>query len=413
MIGAVLAGSTYAPIDPAGPPGRAKRIIETYRPDVIVTEQSMVQNWRPWAGSVITPEEVKTVRAIYEPTSFKDHIAYVIFTSGSTGKPKGVQVRRSSLSWFIAAMDGIVQTSPMDRWAQQPNLGFDLSIFDIWCCLSGGATLVPVDSDLARLFPGRFIQEKRISIWQSVPSVMKLIMRAGDMTPERLSSLRLASFCGEPLLVDIVRALRAAAPSCTILNTYGPTETTVFCFVHKIDPLDAISASEPTLPIGMPLDGVECRLEPSEGPDREMVIWGEGVKESYIGGSAPGNRGYRQRSDQSLEYWTGDLISRRNEQLYFAGRHDEQVKVLGHRLELAEVEHVALEAGFSEAAAVVVAEKVVLCVEGIDQSQIDSLLWKLRDELPAAVVPVRIIPVQRIPRNANDKIDRQLLKELI
>ena len=153
--------------------------------------------------------------------------AYVIFTSGSTGAPKGVEISRAALNHYVRWIELSMAPSTDDRWSQHPSIGFDLSVLDVFGALCFGATLVPLTRSADRLLPATAIQRNELTIWNSVPSIIDLMAQADQLDKEHLSSLRLLSYCGEPLYSHQLEDIFAAVPNVNIHQTYGPSEATV------------------------------------------------------------------------------------------------------------------------------------------------------------------------------------------
>src|SRR5262249_27388502 len=162
---------------------RRRRIAEIYNPDVVI-------------ASAKTPDELNTnSRCLYieslsasglEKIETPHEIAYVVFTSGSTGTPKGVKVGRSAFSHFINVSRPSFAAGPGDRWAQFSNIGHDLAVMDTFMALTTGATLVLFESDRDRLMPALMIRDHAITVWQSVPSAIDLMLKAGHVRAEFL-----------------------------------------------------------------------------------------------------------------------------------------------------------------------------------------------------------------------------------
>ncbi len=142
-----------------------------------------------------------------------------------------------------------------DRWGQFSNLGFGLCLPDIFPAILNGAALVPIASPGEKLFPGKMIKRHGITFWNSVPSVVDLMDKAGHLTPAYLETLRKISFCGERLFPTRVEKLLAVNPDLIIYNTYGPTEITIFCTAKKIDIHTYKNYSHKTMSIGKPMPG--------------------------------------------------------------------------------------------------------------------------------------------------------------
>ncbi|NJM30725.1 MAG: D-alanine--poly(phosphoribitol) ligase [Rhizobiales bacterium] len=200
MLAAMAAGGFYVPINREAGTGRIETVMREVKPSVVFADEnaaSQVSAIAPDARFLAfeTAHEGMEEAAIEAPPH---RLAYVMYTSGSTGSPKGVMIPQSALDhyagWAIEAM----AMSPADRMSQHPNIGFDLSVLDIYATLCSGATLVPLDDQLDRLFPARAIARHKLTVWNSVPSVMGLMLKSGDWTAKNTASLRLITFCGEP-----------------------------------------------------------------------------------------------------------------------------------------------------------------------------------------------------------------------
>ena len=198
MIGSLIAGGTFCPVHVAGPEGRNAAICRAFSPDIILYEGTPP----PFLDtSPVTTRQLDVLHpgalTLDTPVVERSDVAYVVFTSGSSGNPKGVKVGRLGFSHFLYVAQSYFDLSPGERWGQFSNLGHDLGVMDVFMALTQGGTLVPLD-EAERLRPATAISGRNISVWQSVPSVIELMLRAKQLTAEHLASLRVMSFCGEP-----------------------------------------------------------------------------------------------------------------------------------------------------------------------------------------------------------------------
>jgi acyl-coenzyme A synthetase/AMP-(fatty) acid ligase len=244
-----------------------------------------------------------------------------------------------------------------------------------------------------------------------------------------MPSLRWSLFCGEPLTQRSAEMWQAAAPNSVVENLYGPTELTIACFLHRWDPeRSPAMCRNGIVPIGRPYDGlaamlVDENLRPvGDGNVGELCVNGPQTTPGYW--RAPEITAERyvelpvSRHQKRRFYRTGDLVARLPEGEYvFMGRADNQIKVLGHRVELGEIEavlraHPGVEhaIAFGWPAVGTTADGIVAFVSG-NLDGVDELLERAKSALPPYVVPRRIFTVAEMPLNANGKVDRRVLKD--
>ena len=228
ILAVSLAGGYHTPLNVAAPVEKLRRTASLLEPDIIVGQGELAAALAAEApkATMLDPAEIDETTQ-FQGRGRRHRLAYVIFTSGSTGLPKGVMVPRSALDHYVQWMTDVFEISPQDRVSQHPNLAFDISMTDVFGALCHGATLYPLLREVDRLMPARMIEREKITVWNSVPSVVSLMMQAGQATAANLFSVRLFNFCGEPLLPEQLEALFAARPDVLVRNTYGPTEATI------------------------------------------------------------------------------------------------------------------------------------------------------------------------------------------
>jgi acyl-coenzyme A synthetase/AMP-(fatty) acid ligase len=276
--------------------------------------------------------------------------------------------------------------------------------------------------------PARFIATRRITYWFSVASVAMVMERQGTLRPDAFPGLRMSMLCGEPLPAATAAAWAAAAPNSVLYNVYGPTETTMEIAFYRWSP--AISPGEARhgiVPLGVPFGDHAHLLLDAE----ERVVEGAGRGELLLCGPQVG-RGYWKLPERTAQafvhlpgragiwYRTGDLVERDGRGLYhFVGRLDDQVKVRGHRIELAEVEAALREAADTSLAVVIahpadgaIAQALVGFVCG-GTGEEGALRDALAARLPGYMVPARIVRLPELPLNANRKIDRRALAAML
>lgn len=349
--------------------------------------------------------------------------AYIMFTSGSTGRPKGVVITHANARHFLESIIARYGFSASDRFSHWFELDFDLSVFDLFAAWDVGAT-VCVPAPEHGLAPARFVADARLSVWFSVPSVGRMMMRRRQLLAARFRSLKVSLFCGEALTRDLVEAWAQAAPDSIIDNLYGPTELTLACTVYRWQSDQALEAAAlGGVPIGLPLPGMSILVVDDalnaveDGAQGELLMCGPQIASGYLHDAERTAAAFVVPPEQTQRYYrTGDLVSRHGESgaLLFHGRLDHQIQVRGVRVEVGEVE-AALRACCGASSVLVLpwppateaVESLIAVIEA-DAASIDvrELQRVLRLRLPEVMVPRQILAWARLPLNANGKVDR-------
>ena len=356
-------------------------------------------------------------RAAKSPPSMRprnlDDCAYVIYTSGTTGHPKGVQISYRNLEWFLASVLKRLAIRSGSRWSNHPNLAFDLSILDLFGAVASRSTLFALSLLMDRSFPARAIVENELNVWHSVPSIVENMrrLRAGEM--DLLRTLEVVILCGEPCRRAWVEyLLEYCAPNVRIYNAYGPTETTVFCVTEEMNREYSFDIRESNAALGIPLEGAQLYLVDRDAGLSEVVIRSPGVGPGYAH-LFPGERnGYSVDDAGSRRYSTGDLVEVVNGRLYYRGRSDCQVKLRGNRFELTEIEGLLASKGIAGTYSVVVGDDIVLFVDKTCSWSDSEFIRVIGEQIPSYAIPKRILRIEDLPRNVNDKVDRGELTRL-
>ncbi len=375
-------------------------------PDVILTSKGLAQP---------VPEELQEKTIFIEDVVESDldanretgEFAYTIFTSGSTGVPKGVHICRRSLNVYIQDSIELLGFTPGLRVSQHPNVAFDLSVLDIYATLSSGATLVPVESVLDRNFPAKFIQRNDIRIWISVPSVIDLMDRAGQLQADSLACVKTFFFCGEPFLPLQLKKLYGAAPQAMVFNAYGPTEATVSCTLRKFQGYQQSYDKLASLPFGEAFGENQIKLVGgSDDNEGEIFIYGEQVANGYWLDAE--NTNERFGFDESLKkryFKTGDWAKFADGEWNFVGRMDRQVKRLGYRVELGEIEFHIRQLTRSNQVAVIENDGNIIAFVAESALVSSDLHAGLEAALPKHMLPDELNFLEKLPTNQNDKIN--------
>ncbi len=354
--------------------------------------------------------------------------AYVLFTSGTTGRPKGVAVSHANVRAFLDAARARFMPTAEDRFSHTFNLTFDLSVFDLFVAWDSGAC-VCCASDAERMVPARYIIDRKLSVWFSVPSAAVLMGRTKQLKPSQYPGLRISLFCGEALPQSVADAWAKAAPKSIVENLYGPTELTIACTWYRWHPERSPEVCQNGLvPIGWPIAGMSVFVadeqfgEVAPGQSGELLMTGPQLTQGYIDDPEKTASAFvRIAGREPIYYRTGDLVRRPlgDQPLQFLGRRDTQVKIRGFRVELGEVEAAVRELGNTGVAVAVAWPRTASGADGIsvlvDDPTLDvrALLGRVRAALPAYMHPQEIRLVPALPRNTNGKVDRSSLDALL
>ena len=442
-LAALRLGATVTPLNPGYPAQRNRMVAELAGIDVMLVDEAgkaqrtaeldeLVPTVIPLREADITDTGAKEEELPPYEVSL-DEVAYVLFTSGSTGRPKGVPIRHRNLSPYIAHNIERYGVRPGCRMSHTFDLTFDPSVFDLFVTWGGGATLVaPQRNDL--LTPVDYLINHGITHWFSVPSVVSVSAELGNLPAGLVSSLRYSIFIGEQLTMRQARLWHAVAPDAIIENVYGPTELTVACTEFQL-PRDSRkwpATSNDTVPIGPVYDFLEHVVLDEDGhpaEEGELCVRGSQRFNGYLDRgddagrflSFDGIRAVTYDCGEPLTaqhyYCTGDRVRVESGHWVHLGRLDDQVKVRGYRIELGEVE-AAMRTHPDVSQAIVVAVRSGDETEMVafhTGSPVDStafLLW-LRKQIPVHMVPRRYQHIDSLPLNANGKVDRGALRDMV
>lgn len=417
VLGVLAAGATYVPIGFDQPVGRRAEILRT---GAIVAALTV-----PGADIPVPAIAIAAAREFPNPLAVPvipdpEAIAYVIFTSGSTGVPKGVDVRHRGAMNTIDAVNDWFEVGSADRVLALSALEFDASVYDMFGLFAVGGAVVAVDPEQRAEATTwvELLRHHRVSILNCVPSMLDMILAIGG--DQLGDSLRAVTLGGDWVGADLARRLAAQVPGCRFSGLGGATETSIHNTICEV--VGEPPAAWATVPFGVPLRNVRCRVVSPAG--RDCPDWVPG--EFWVGGANVA-AGYRNDPERTAErfvehdgirwYRTGDLARYWPDgTIEFLGRADHQVQIRGYRVELGEVENALRTVpGVRHAVAAVVgagAPKLVAAVAG-DRAEIGDLTIAVADLLPGYMIPTRVEFVERMPLTDNGKLDRRAVVALL
>lgn len=369
----LMAGAVYVPMDIKNPSTRIQYIVDQCQMSVVITTPELLQQLRPMLADARQSFTILVICNshpgfpldqfhyipvnIHAPVSdaialgnsdiAPNQLATTLFTSGSTGLPKGAMISHESVSIFVAWVIEHFQLTPADRCISHAPLHFDLSLLDIFATHAAGACAVLVPDAMSGnpKFITQYIAQQQVSVWQSVPSVLVLLLKYGDIAKHSYPSLRHILFAGERVSGSLLENLSVHFSNAAFHNIYGATETND-TFIFSIPPGN--QAFPDPLPIGKPLPYVDHLIVDAEGNPVD------GNEEGELLVSTPTSmRGYRNTLANCWVactppgetaphdfYITKDIVRKLPDgNLLFCGRKDDIVKTSGNRVNLLEIEN--------------------------------------------------------------------------
>lgn len=408
LIACWLSGRTYVPLNPNYPISRLEAIIEAaniqYFMDSLAEGLNTQQRLEPVSPDTHS-EELIPLDPIKKVTVQDRDWAYILFTSGTTGKPKGVPISFGNLSAFFDGFLDLGYTlSAEDRFLNMFELTFDLSVMSYGVpTLLGASFYVPSQKLVKPLALYDTLESHQITFALMVPSAVDLLAPYADEL--ELPHLKVTQFCGEALKLDHVRIWRKACGERQIDNVYGPTEATIYCSRYTV-PLDdhAIKHHHGNLCIGTPMKHAELTLL----DDGELALGGNQITPGYLNPNEDMLSKFMEISSRRF-YRSGDLGSELDGQFFCHGRRDDQIKIQGYRVELAEIEWVAssIKPGIQNRCIPVLTLQGWVLNLVFDTDPFEIRLDEINSKLPDYMHIKGVHFMHPFPLNANGKIDKK------
>ncbi|MEU0007608.1 amino acid adenylation domain-containing protein [Streptomyces sp. NPDC006314] len=350
VLGALLAGGAYVPVDVAQPQVRRDRILTGCRArHAVVSDAALARTLpaecRPVDVSAAEPLPLSEVPD--ERLVTPGDLAYVIHTSGSTGEPKGVMISHRAAANTVHDINQRFAVGAGDRVLGLAALGFDLSVYDLFGPTALGAALVLPDP-ARRGDPSHWAdlaERHGVTLWNSVPAQLQMLAHYLDAEPRELNRLRLALLSGDWIPLALPAHAGRHLPGAELVSLGGATEAAIWSIHHRIRRIEPHWRS---VPYGTPLANQGFRVLDSALRDRpdlvagELYITGAGLAEGYLNDpERTAERFPRHPATGERLYRTGDLGRYLPDgEIEFLGRADQQVKIRGHRVELGEIDAV-------------------------------------------------------------------------
>jgi D-alanine--poly(phosphoribitol) ligase subunit 1 len=439
MLAALKLGAAYVNLDDQNPPPRLAHIFETARPAFIFAEHmpGTVRNVATQLGAAVIERNDIAAELheapVEEPAQTRDVVgsdpAYIMYTSGSTGVPKGALMTHANVLNFARWAGARFGIGPQDTLTNVNPMYFDNSVFDFYGGLLNGAAIAPIPRET--LADGvalvNAVEAAGCTIWFSVPSLLIYLTTLKLLHASRLPTIRTFAFGGEGYPKPELRKLFETFSSrARIVNVYGPTECTCICSAWDVrgSDLDDMNGLVTLGPLadnffGLVLDGNE---PVGPGEVGELCLLGPQVGLGYVNDAQrtadafvqnPLNARFAERM-----YRTGDLVKLGGDgrMLDFVGRKDNQIKHMGYRIELEEIEAAINQLKGVSQSAVLQREGrrgqrlLVAYVASEIETNEATVRNALAELLPPYMIPQRVVVREALPKNANGKVDRIALR---
>ena len=422
-----LEGKAYIPLHPNQPFERNEEIITQMGIHNILdsNEISSYANYKIINSSKLTFAKDNLE---YDKKSCKDDaITYILFTSGSTGKPKGVMLNRKNIGAFMDSFWATgIEISENDRCLQTFDLTFDVSVQSFLAPLTRGACVFTVPHDQIKYsYVFGLLEDHQLTFGVMAPSMLRYLRPYFDEID--LPNMKACIVTAEASPLDLVLEWQKCIPNAKVFDFYGPTEATIYCTYYEVTNSNN-KALNGMLSIGKPLKNVEAIIVDTEnsilskGEKGELCVSGDQITPGYWNNPEKNLEAFFEKEFKGVKrrfYHTGDLCYlEEDDNLMLYGRLDSQVKIQGYRVELGEIEYHArtylngVNAVVSPFTNKTSNTELAIFIEA-EEFETNSLINYLKTKLPPYMIPTKTICEKNFPLNANGKIDKLKLKDLI
>lgn len=432
FFGAAYSGCFYVPIDKTLPLGRIRTILSVVTPRFLILEKkegALAQSLQTEATilfleDLLSPAPIGhgRLRQIRE-RHLDTNPLYMMFTSGSTGVPKGVLVSHKSVIDMAEQFTEVFQFTQKDVFANQAPFDFDVSVKDIYLTLKNGASMhiVPKSMFVLPKSLARYLNERKVTTLIWAASALGIVSTLDAFKEESPQYLDKIMFSGEVLPIKVLHYWQNHRKDAQYTNLYGPTEITCNCTYYTVG--RAFQPGE-TLPIGKPFPNTEILLLDSQGQPAkagesgEICVRGSCLALGYYKNKEATQKAFCQNplhdSYHDLIYRTGDMgYQNERGELVFTARKDYQIKRMGHRIELFEIEAAVNAVDGVDRCCCIYdqdKEKIILFYQAKEALEADILRY-LQQNLPKYMFPNLFQHMERLPENSHGKIDRRRLEQ--
>ena len=436
LWGIIKAGCCYVVIDGNQPNVRIASILETLNAKVVICENDITKKVPSFNGNMLSydglvcTDELGTCgeNGVIMPISntIDTDPLYVMFTSGSTGTPKGVIVNHRSVIDFIDVFTELFGFSSQDVIGNQAPWDFDVSVKDIFSAVKVGATLrlIPkkyfsLPMDLAKL-----LDDDKVTTLTWAVSALVILSSRGILEQSTPGYINKVIFSGEVMPAKQYNIWRKCYKDALFVNIYGPTEITCNCTYYIVN---GFYDEEAVIPMGRAIPNERVFLlddddklvdETTPFVNGEVCVSGTAVTIGYYNNPEESSKRFVQNPLNDLFeekiYRTGDLAYYNDEgELCFASRKDFQIKHMGHRIELSEIERCMNSfEGVHMSCCLYENEEIIAFVESLGVQE-KELVTFMRKTLPQFMIPAKLRFIESMPFNNNGKIDRKALSQMI
>ncbi len=410
MIACLKSGIPYACIDPDIKNEDYQKIMFKYNPDLVIdTINTKIKDKK----KILINKIDKNFLA--EEKNYlikKNDIAYIIFTSGSTGFPKGVCISHKNIESFNKWAKKKFKVNSKDIFTQINPIYFDNAVFDFFISLMNGASICPLETkNTNNLFSClKYFHMKKCTIWFSVPSILIFLINLNLVKKKYLEFYKFIIFGGEGFPKKKLAKLFKKNERAKLINVYGPSECTCISNVKHIK-IEDLEEKNNFVSIGNITANLKYELisKKKYGKYKELLLKGPGVGIGYYKDKKLTKKKFFLNRSGISCYRTGDLVKKENGKLYFQGRVDNQIKYLGNRLEIEDIESRINDID-------IVLENSIYLDNSNDENNklicfvvtkdIKNIKKKIYQKLPKNMKPTEIIILKNLPKNSNGKIDR-------